>query len=101
MKVTCGRVDCRNNTGCGCSLNRIAIGKDMQCQNYPQTWGKETIGREEKSIEIMHRVKLRKDSKEDWLTVPDSTYPFTTAIHSFHTDWNKDVFQSVPMGDDK
>lgn len=97
MKVTCGRIDCRNNTGCGCRLSRIAIGKDMSCQNYHQTCDKETIDREEKSIETMHKVKLRKDFKADWLTVPDSSYPFTTATPNFHTDKNKDVFQPIPL----
>ena len=32
--VTCGRHDCTFNYNSNCSLNSIAIGKDMTCQCY-------------------------------------------------------------------
>lgn len=108
MKVVCGRQDCIHNTGCGCSINSIAIGKDLQCQNYHQTWDKDAIIQEENSIKIMTKIKLKQDSKEAWATSEDSPYPYTTAKHSFHTDWNNEqkhfgrkVEIPVPVGEDK
>jgi hypothetical protein len=79
-------------------LKNVAIGKDLTCQNYHQTNQKATVKQEEKSIQIMDRIKLRRDSGVDWTarsTTPD------TREHSFHEDWKENVFQPVPLRGDK
>lgn len=96
MAVICGRQDCVHNW-CGgkCSLKRIAISKDLTCH---QTNQEVTVKQEEKSIAIMHKIKLRKDDKIDWTvrsTTPD------TREHSHHEDWKDNVFQPIPLRGDK
>lgn len=100
MAVICGRQDCIHNW-CGgkCSLKRIAISKDLTCQHYHQTNQEATVKQEEKSIAIMHKIKLRKDDKVDW-TARSSTPD--TREHSYHEDWKENVFETpIIMGENK
>ena len=95
MEVICEREDCLHNwPGNKCALKHIVIGKDLTCQDYHQTNQEATVNQEEKNISIMHRIKLRQDSKVDWTVRP--TTP-DTREHSYHQDWEENVFQSVPM----
>jgi len=80
-------------------LKNVAIGKDLTCQNYHQTNQEATVKQEEKSIQIMDRIKLRRDSGVDWSS-PDNE-PNTKA-HAFHEDWKENVFETpVIMGENK
>lgn len=98
-RVTCGRQDCIHNwPGCKCALKNVAIGKDLTCQNYHQTNQEATIKQEEKSIQIMDRIKLRKAGKVDWTARPATP---DTREHSYHEDWKENVFQPVPLRGDK
>jgi len=98
-RVTCGRQDCIHNwPGCKCALKNVAIGKDLTCQNYHQTNQEATVKQEEKSIQIMDGIKLRKDYKVNWTARP--TTP-DTREHSYHEDWKENVFQPVPMRGEK
>ena len=100
MAAICGRQDCVHNW-CGgkCSLKRIAISKDLTCQHYYQTNQKETVKQEEKSIEIMNKLKIRKDDNIDWTARP--TTP-DTREHSYHEDRKENVFETpIIMGENK
>ena len=98
-RVTCGRQDCIHNwPGCKCALKNVAIGKDLTCQNYHQTNQEATVKQEEKSIQIMDRIKLRRDSGVDWSSPNNEP---NTKAHAFHEDWKENVFQPVPMRGEK
>ena len=86
-RVTCGRRDCIHNwPGCKCALKNVAIGKDLTCQNYHQTNQEATVKQEEKSIQIMDRIKLRRDSGVDWTAMPITP---DTREHSHHENWKE------------
>ena len=34
------------------------------------------------------KIKLEKDNNPDWANTEREQFPFTTAPHSFHQDWN-------------
>ena len=72
-------------------LKNVAIGKDLTCQNYHQTNQEATVKQEEKSIQIMDRIKLRKDDNVDWTARP--TTP-DTREHSYHENWKENVFET-------
>ena len=92
MIVVCRIQDCIHNW-CGgkCSLKRIAISKDLTCQNYHQTNQEATVKQEEKSILIMDRIKLRRDSDADWNSPNNEP---NTKAHAFHEDWKENVFET-------
>lgn len=99
MTVACGRQDCIHNwPGCKCALKNLAIGKDLTCQNYHQTNQEQTVKQEEKSIQIMDRIKLRKNDNMDWSS-PDNE-PNTKA-HAYSSEWKENVFKPVPIRGDK
>lgn len=99
-KVTCGRQDCIHNwPRCKCALKNVAIGKDLTCQNYHQTNQEATVKQEEKSIQIMDGIKLRKDYKVNWTARPNTP---DTREHSYHEDWKENVFETpIITGENK
>lgn len=36
----------------------------------------------------MEKFMLRRDKNVDWTSTPNEPFPFTTASHSFHQEWN-------------
>ena len=47
----------------------------------------------------MTTIKYRKDNAVDWTSTKNEPFPFTTASHSFHQDWQKTDYVETMFDD--
>lgn len=45
------------------------------------------------------KVKLKTDNNTDWANTEKEPFPFTTASHSFHQDWQKTDYVETMFDD--